>query len=182
LDESELAEWKHLGGSGLDPTCMWGNDGLVSVRSAQYGEWLGVVDGCDHWDTRGANGFSRAWVEGRSGWRQFFAARKWRNAEAEDAAVASLTSPGGRLLHVDGEQSGNPDSETNNTAVPALLDWIANRASSQAGISGLTPMHSTMSLAQSRPERFQTLRSRKPMFNLELFYIALARNLYDAGL
>jgi triacylglycerol lipase len=33
-----------------------GNDGLVSVSSARWGEWLGTVDGCHHWDLRGEGG------------------------------------------------------------------------------------------------------------------------------
>lgn len=33
-----------------------GNDGLVSVGSAKWGEFLGVVDGCHHWDLRGEGG------------------------------------------------------------------------------------------------------------------------------
>ena len=36
-----------LGGEGQ------GNDGLVSVQSAKWGEFLGVMEGCDHWDLRG---------------------------------------------------------------------------------------------------------------------------------
>lgn len=178
LDESEFVERKCLGSFGPpDPTCMWGNDGLVSVRSAQYGEWLGAVDGCDHWDTRGANGFSRAWVEGRAGWGPFFAARKWHNAKPGYEAIA-LLFPSGRIAHVEGERRRNPASETNTTAVPALLDWIANKVSSTTTFA---PTQSTMAISESRPEQSQA-PSRKPMFNLERFYIALARNLYDAGL
>lgn len=30
-----------------------GNDGLVSVESAKWGKFLGIIDGCDHWDLRG---------------------------------------------------------------------------------------------------------------------------------
>lgn len=33
-----------------------GNDGLVSVSSAKWGEWLGTVDRCHHWDLRGEGG------------------------------------------------------------------------------------------------------------------------------
>ena len=35
----------------------WGNDGLVSVNSAQWGEFLGVAEDCDHWTIRGSRGF-----------------------------------------------------------------------------------------------------------------------------
>jgi triacylglycerol lipase len=34
----------------------WGNDGLVTVQSARWGEFLGVVEGADHWEIRGARG------------------------------------------------------------------------------------------------------------------------------
>ena len=34
----------------------WGNDGLVTVRSAQWGEYLGTLQGADHWRLRGAGG------------------------------------------------------------------------------------------------------------------------------
>lgn len=33
-----------------------GNDGLVSVSSAKWGEWLGTVDNTHHWDLRGEGG------------------------------------------------------------------------------------------------------------------------------
>ncbi|PKI84738.1 triacylglycerol lipase [Malassezia vespertilionis] len=39
-----------LGGS------LQGNDGLVSIRSAQWGTFLGIMEGWDHWDVRGAGG------------------------------------------------------------------------------------------------------------------------------
>jgi triacylglycerol lipase len=33
-----------------------GNDGLVSVESARWGEFLGTLEGADHWTLRGASG------------------------------------------------------------------------------------------------------------------------------
>jgi len=80
-------------------------------------------------------------------------------------------------LHINGGQSRNPGSDTNNAAALGLLDWIANQVSFQATISGV---QSVTSLAESKfghPQAFHTHN-----FDLELFYIALARNLYDAGL
>ena len=35
---------------------MRGNDGLVSVSSARWGQFLGVMEGWDHWDMRGPGG------------------------------------------------------------------------------------------------------------------------------
>lgn len=37
-----------------------GNDGLVSVDSARWGEFLGTFDMCDHWEMRGSSGLSTA--------------------------------------------------------------------------------------------------------------------------
>lgn len=37
-----------------------GNDGLVSVESAKWGEFLGVVENCDHWEMRGSSGLVSA--------------------------------------------------------------------------------------------------------------------------
>lgn len=36
-----------------------GNDGLVSVSSAKWGEFLGIIDGVDHWWMRGSRGLSK---------------------------------------------------------------------------------------------------------------------------
>lgn len=33
-----------------------GNDGLVSIESAKWGTFLGVLEGCDHWVLRGSAG------------------------------------------------------------------------------------------------------------------------------
>ncbi|BGP32129.1 hypothetical protein JCM10296v2_003909 [Rhodotorula toruloides] len=37
-----------------------GNDGLVSLDSARWGEFLGTFDACDHWEMRGSSGLSSA--------------------------------------------------------------------------------------------------------------------------
>jgi len=34
----------------------WGNDCLVTVQSSKWGEFLGVMEGSDHWEIRGARG------------------------------------------------------------------------------------------------------------------------------
>ncbi|KIP03084.1 hypothetical protein PHLGIDRAFT_95195, partial [Phlebiopsis gigantea 11061_1 CR5-6] len=34
----------------------WGNDGLVTVESARWGEFLGILEQVDHWELRGARG------------------------------------------------------------------------------------------------------------------------------
>lgn len=38
---------------GVQSTPSKGNDGLVPIESAMHGEFLGVVENCDHWELRG---------------------------------------------------------------------------------------------------------------------------------
>lgn len=42
------------------PKELRGNDGLVNVESAKWGEFLGVIEGCDHWEMRGSSGLISA--------------------------------------------------------------------------------------------------------------------------
>ncbi|KAJ6481729.1 Alpha/Beta hydrolase protein [Mycena sanguinolenta] len=52
--------WENEGRTEADPLWRkpreWGNDGLVTVQSAKWGEFLGIMEGCDHWELRGARG------------------------------------------------------------------------------------------------------------------------------
>ncbi|KAF9265230.1 alpha/beta-hydrolase [Marasmius fiardii PR-910] len=48
MDDSEKVLWAREE--------EWGNDGLVTIQSAKWGEFLGVMEGCDHWELRGARG------------------------------------------------------------------------------------------------------------------------------
>lgn len=51
--ESRTAEGESDGSADALGGADQGNDGLVSVESAKWGEFLGVMEGCDHWDLRG---------------------------------------------------------------------------------------------------------------------------------
>jgi triacylglycerol lipase len=47
-EESERARIKEGGTSmGWADEREWGNDGLVTVQSAKWGEFLGIMEGCD---------------------------------------------------------------------------------------------------------------------------------------
>ncbi len=50
------AEKGYAEDNGLSGKDYEGNDGLVSVSSAKWGEFLGAVDPCHHWDLRGEGG------------------------------------------------------------------------------------------------------------------------------
>lgn len=71
-----------------------GNDGLVSVQSAKWGTFLGVIDGCDHWDLRGSG--APRWGTARSinpatgkPWRSAMEAQR---AEKKDAKMKEFAA------------------------------------------------------------------------------------------
>ncbi|SNX86014.1 related to TGL2 - triacylglycerol lipase [Melanopsichium pennsylvanicum] len=51
--ESRTVEGESDGSADALGSADQGNDGLVSVESAKWGDFLGVMEGCDHWDMRG---------------------------------------------------------------------------------------------------------------------------------
>ncbi|WFD31976.1 triacylglycerol lipase [Malassezia sp. CBS 17886] len=57
--ESNTSGGEADGSSDALGSSLRGNDGLVSVRSAQWGTFLGVMEGWDHWDVRGPGGTQR---------------------------------------------------------------------------------------------------------------------------
>ncbi|KAL0960595.1 hypothetical protein HGRIS_005628 [Hohenbuehelia grisea] len=91
------------GGDGLTAEPLWandrewGNDGLVTVQSAKWGEFLGIMEGCDHWEMRGARGLeielptigASASEWGIKDWAQFVGAWKKEEKLINDAAQAS---------------------------------------------------------------------------------------------
>lgn len=165
----------------------------MSVESAKYGEFLGVVDGCDHWDTRGANSFGRAWIEGRGGWSQFFGAQdssSTKDSSSSESGSLEEAKESASSIAKDATSSSEESSKTmvqreredEQARFAGTLEWIANKVPSQSSFSipTLSSLSEPKLAEQERRQKF--VNSLPPKFDLELFYIALARNLYDAGL
>lgn len=186
-------------------TTLKGNDGLVPISSAKWGTFLGVVEGCNHWDIRGTGGFGSVpggegddsgngngngngdkgggigiglnrvgldfdWEEGWKMWRDWVGAvsgsgsgeNKTGNAavamektEAQSSALSALsaTSIGG---------SSSSDSLTFSGQSTKLSgSGLSKSGSSWAALNGFSEGH---------------------RFDLERFYVALCRKLYDEGL
>jgi hypothetical protein len=122
-----------------DPHFTRGNDGLVTISSAKWGTFLGTVEGCDHWELRGARGLNAIREEGWGKmWQEWIG--QWRDSStAKGDGIWKLL--GGRSV------SGGSRDETETNGG----DWVMKNG----------------------------LGSK---FNLERFYVALSRKMYDEGL
>jgi len=180
LTETEDAQRKTLTESSHDLKRFdWGNDGLVPVESAKWGEFLGIVEDCDHWDIRGAQGFSRAWERtgrsGKGGWSEFF---RWQGARqsdqlAVDSGLEDLSQYENfskeSVSSVSHSQSPSENNLQGKTELKAAFKWIASRV----------PTQSSIRLPSPRSDQTRVSGHR---FDLEHFYIALCRKLYEEGL
>ncbi|KAF8725266.1 Triacylglycerol lipase, partial [Rhizoctonia solani] len=143
-----------------------GHDGLVSVASSRWGEFLGVIEGADHWELRGSSGVSpvsshastspgtspdTSSTNGWSEWAKSFSL--WQAARSTDAS------------------NGGDEQRAKATAA---LDWVVNAVSSS---------HAANPGGEHDPARIKR-RSEDgvPVFELERFYVALCKKLYDDGL
>jgi len=130
-----------------------GNDGLVSVDSARWGEFLGTLEGADHWALRGASGIELD-VDLPDAWS--FAINWGRSGSSS---------------------SRRDDSEAHKLS--AVVDWLVEQmpAASRGGDGALH--WQWLSSSPSAPPKRGDLES---MRDLERLYVALARKLYDEGL
>ncbi|KAH9020231.1 alpha/beta-hydrolase [Lactarius pseudohatsudake] len=152
-----------------------GNDGLVSVDSARWGEFLGTLDGADHWALRGASGieldvdpwgFAVDW--GRAlGLRRDTTTTTTKVATKDEAALRSSTD-----------------------RLSAVVDWLVEQvpvasrgAFSFAGASADgAPQWQLPSSASAAPPKPKPRGDLESAHDLERLYVALARKLYDEGL
>ena len=196
----------------------WGNDGLVTVQSARWGEFLGVMEGCDHWEVRGARGLDVEMpsmsIPGADGWNfadwgRFVRAWKREEKKAAKSAGAAVSErgvgSGGALAAVgvgafeadggreeDGRarrKEGGVDSDEvvrNSTdKVSAVFDWIVDHvpsSASDAGAGATAPAESADDKVGSDGKGSAKRNDLATKMDLERFYVALCRKLYDEGL
>ncbi|KAG8790160.1 hypothetical protein FRC12_012633 [Ceratobasidium sp. 428] len=141
-----------------------GHDGLVSVASSKWGEFLGVIEGVDHWELRGA-GFLRG-PKDTSGWTEWAKSFGiWRDERARETVVQSAD---------DGSEEGKKRA-----AVTAALDWVVNTVSSSHAAN---PGGDRDPAVEERRRRSKARKEGVPVWDVERFYVALCRRLYDEGL
>jgi len=199
----------------------WGNDGLVTVQSAKWGEFLGILEEVDHWELRGARGFELGvdlpWgsrESERSGtgderegwslgdWGLFVRAWKKEEKEARDAGAAmSEREESGRARGTDvgrakalnrsakEKEQGFVDEvvKASTEKVSAIFDWVVEQVPSRN--SNDAPQPRTLSAALEAKEAGEAEARKVPAksdlatkADLERFYVALCRKLYDEGL
>ncbi|KZT67126.1 alpha/beta-hydrolase [Daedalea quercina L-15889] len=187
----------------------WGSDGLVTVQSARWGEFLGVMEGCDHWDLRGARGIEvdlpsisvprlnielgrgKSRDEGRkkedgdgwsiADWAKFVKAWKKEERDAAKSAGAGIseqmqreekrTDPRGQTAEEKEHADEVIKSSTDKLSV--VFDWLSS--SPEVASKPGNPSR-TKSRKQAERNELETKT------DLERFYIALCRKLYDEGL
>jgi triacylglycerol lipase len=200
----------------------WGNDGLVTIQSARWGEFLGTVEGCDHWEIRGARGVELDidipalqavslsipsvtlrdwnWPEWLSAWR-----RKGDQAktEAEAKAYAAESVQVEAMLRdaatkADSEamseprkpSSGGEETESSsNERLSTVFNWVAEHSPTDAIAKVTAQVTGSSGESAQDVEAAVQGTNRKGERNelatkadLERFYVALCRKLYDEGL
>jgi hypothetical protein len=183
---------------------QWGNDGLVTVQSARWGEFLGTMEGCDHWEIRGARGLEfnvdlstvpLTSIAGRVGadgwafgdWSKFI--RAWKKQEIQKgssgayefagASGSSMSSSDPRSrgareeMHKEGES--DPVVKASTDKLSAVFDWIIDQVPS-------TNKSSPGDTSQKQKVKKSAKHELATKLDLERFYVALSRKLYDEGL
>jgi len=181
-----------------NPDWQWGNDCLVSIESAKWGEFLGVLDECDHWAMRGASvldlnydfpsvsvsmpSLSNIKIGGGNGkdgdwslkdWGRFV--KLWKTEETErmkSNQKPSITA-GRERLSADDVKEREKALKTSTDKVSAMLDWIVDQVPLTSKEKGET------SAAGKEALRKRNIASKE---GLERLYVALSKKLYDEGL
>ncbi|GBE85094.1 Alpha/Beta hydrolase protein [Sparassis latifolia] len=205
-----------------DRSDEWGNDALVTVQSARWGEFLGIMEGCDHWDVRGARGIDVDILSvpglhiGKGGskpkteesarkheeeswsvadWRKFV--RMWKREEKEAAkdAAAGISQRTHEERRANRRKGGKAEADevvkSSTDKVSAVFDWIIEQVPSKRSFSllpssgqesGDAPSSAAGKTDREKTEKQADRSDLATKMDLERFYIALCRKLYDEGL
>lgn len=174
FEERERARMREQGHPLADMDSQWGNDGLVTVQSARWGEFLGVLEGCDHWELRGARGLDvdLPSIPGTDSWNfadwgKFVRAWKREEKAAARSAGAGISDQGHALATAGAsmedaergeredarrrrdQESMNADEVVKNSTdkLSAVFDWIVESVPSP-----LSPGTSSRGAEKDGPE------------------------------
>ncbi len=223
FEERERARLRELDHALATVDTEWGNDGLVTVQSAQWGEFLGVLEGCDHWELRGARGLDVDFpsIPGPDGWslgdwgtfvrawkREEKAAREVGAGLSEQRVALATAGVGLEEERAPRDPRKRPGKESMNAdevvksstdQLSAVFDWMVDSTPAKAALNpllssspGSAEEEGDCRVAEKEKERGERGRamSTKPTerndlatkMDLERFYVALCKKLYDEGL
>ncbi|KAH8086003.1 alpha/beta-hydrolase, partial [Cristinia sonorae] len=199
----------------------WGNDGLVTVQSARWGEFLGIMEQCDHWSLRGAQGveigvdlpsvsvpglMSSSKGEDAAGdgwafgdWGRFVRAWKREEKVAKGAgrAVSEHQTATEETKQAMREEASRAESgkdfaddvvNASTKKLSAVFDWIVEQVPSPRNSASAPSLPATSfggAPTAARPASTEKKAAKSDLASkqdLERFYIALCRKLYDEGL
>ncbi|KAJ7757049.1 Alpha/Beta hydrolase protein [Mycena metata] len=224
------AIWEKEGGTEKDPLWSqereWGNDGLVTVQSAKWGEFLGIMEGCDHWEMRGARGIefgvdlpalpaiglggpSNAANPSSSGdgwglmdWGRFVRAWKKEEKIQRDAASASSGQTQPSTPQAEEQIKKNTDDAVVKNAtekVGSVFDWLVEQVPGASTLGSnskgkameetknrtegeVAQMHGDATGTEKQDKRDTKKSDLANKADLERFYVALTKKMYDEGL
>jgi hypothetical protein len=189
----------------------WGNDGLVTVQSAKWGEFLGILEGCDHWEMRGARGIELnvdlplsplgigssyggengdGW--GLKDWGKFVGA--WKKQEQrvkrgedrhEDIKTEVAAAHRLRVSHTKRERDLEREQDdaiikSSTDKLSVIFDWLVDQVPTPPRLASRDKL-----AAPSEAKHAKKLPVKGDLaskMDLERFYVALSRKLYDEGL
>ena len=189
---------------------QWGNDGLVTVQSAKWGEFLGTLEGCDHWEMRGARGielnvdlplstlnignlgntagneksdgwdwgrFVGAWKkqEQRQGTREMHEMTRTGVAVAERFRGSQVTR--GRDL---GREQDDAVIKSSTDKLSAVFDWLVEQVPAPPRLTSKDRSNAQLEAKSVKKNPVKSDLATK--MDLERFYVALSRKLYNEGL
>ncbi|KAJ7216575.1 Alpha/Beta hydrolase protein [Mycena pura] len=198
----------------------WGNDGLVTVQSAKWGEFLGIMEGSDHWEMRGARGIefgvdlpalpaiglggpgnpgssssSQGDGWGLMDWGRFVRAWKKEEKIQLDAASAASGRPQPSTAREEEQIKQKTDDaiiKNSTEKLSSAFDWLLEQVPVPPLLGSKSKaIEDTKNLTEAevrqmhgkgdteKPIKKAELASKS---DLERFYIALSRKIYEEGL
>lgn len=122
---------------------QWGNDGLVPVESARWGEFLGVLDGADHWSIRGGAGFTTE----PKGKKKDTATQATTPAAEKKAVVDNISHKQEQPTEKGGTTDSTRHPDTANQEEAGELDKLGEKA--KAAVSTIVDMAAPVAEATS---------------------------------